>query len=109
MNAVVLITTPTKKEAESLTDRLLKQKLAACVNLLPIASHYWWKGKIEDAEETLMLVKTQRSLISQIVRLVQKYHSYEVPEVIALPIIQGNQKYLQWIAETVKLGRMKSG
>lgn len=109
MEAVVLVTTPTRGEAERLTRRLLKARLAACVNLLPVASHYWWKEKIEDAEETLMLVKTQRSLISQIMRLVRKYHSYEVPEIITLPIIQGNPKYLEWIAETVKPGRKKSG
>ena len=90
--AVMLITTPTREEAENLTDLLLKQKLAACVNILPVASHYWWKGKIEDAEETLMLVKTQRRLISKIVKLVQIHHSYEIPEIIALPIIEGSQE-----------------
>ncbi len=102
--AVLLITTPTHGEAESLTQRLLNQKLAACINLLPVTSQYRWKGKIEGAEETLMLVKTQRKLIKQIVKLIQKHHSYEVPEVIALPIIQGNKKYLEWIAENVKSG-----
>ena len=107
--AVLLITTPTRQEAENLTKRLLQQKLAACVNLLPVASHYRWKGKIEEAEEILMLVKTQRRLINQIVKLVERHHSYEVPEVIALPLIEGNPKYLQWIAESVKPGEKKSG
>lgn len=109
MNAVVLITTPTRSEAGSLTQRILKQKLAACINLVPVISHYWWKGKIEETEETLMLVKTQPSLIKQLVKLVEKHHSYEIPEVIALPITQGNPKYLEWIAETVKPGGKKSG
>ncbi len=109
MNAIVLITTPTYNEAENLTQRLLKQKLAACINLLPVTSHYWWKSKIEKTEETLMIVKTQPRLIKQIVKLVQKHHSYEVPEIIALPIIQGNPKYLAWITETTKPAGKKNG
>src|SRR5713226_6957595 len=109
MNAIVLITTPTQTQAEDLTQRLLKQKLAACVNLLPVTSHYWWKQKIEKTEETLMIVKTRRRLIKQIVKLVQKHHSYEVPEIIALPIIQGNPKYLTWITETTKPAGKKNG
>jgi len=109
MNAIVLITTPTQTQAEDLTQRLLKQKLAACVNLLPVTSHYWWKQKIEKTEETLMIVKTRRRLIKQIVKLVQKHHSYEVPEIIALPIIQGYPKYLAWITETTKPAGKKNG
>ena len=108
MNAVVLITTPTRNEAESLTERLLKQRLAACINLLPSTSHYWWKDKIEKTEETLMIVKTQPRLINKIVKLVQKHHTYKIPEIIALPIIQGNPKYLEWINETVKPGGKKN-
>ncbi len=104
MNSVVLITTPTREEAETLTNQLLKQRLAACVNLLPVSSQYWWKGKMEKAEETLMLVKTERKLIKQIVKHVKKHHSYKVPEVIAIPITNGNKKYLEWIAESVKSG-----
>lgn len=109
MNVIVLITTPTRNEAESLTKHLLKEKLAACINLLPVTSHYWWKNKIENTEETLMIVKTQRRLINQIVKLVQKHHTYKIPEIIALPIIQGNPKYLEWITETLKPGGKKNG
>lgn len=109
MNAVVLITTPTRNEAESLTQRLLKERLAACINLLPVTSRYWWKNKIESTEETLMIVKTQRKLINQIVKLVQKHHTYKIPEIIALPIIQGNPKYIEWMTETLQLGGKKNG
>lgn len=109
MNSIVLITTPTYIEAENLTQHLLKAKLAACINLVPVTSHYWWENKIERAEETLMKVKTQPRLIKQIVNLVQKHHPYEVPEIIALPIIQGNPKYLAWITETLKPGGKKNG
>ncbi len=109
MNAVVFITTPTRNEAESLTQKLLKERLAACVNLLPVTSHYWWKNRIENTEEMLMIVKTQRRLINQIVKLVQKHHTHKIPEIIALPIIQGNPKYLEWITETLKPGGKKNG
>ncbi len=109
MNAIVLITTPTPKIAENLTQHLLKAKLAACINLLPVTSHYWWKSKIERADETLMIVKTQPRLIKQIVNLVQKHHPYEVPEIIALPIIQGNPRYLAWITETLTPAGKKNG
>ncbi len=102
MNSLVLITTSTYKEADDLTQRLLKQRLAACINLLPVTSHHWWKNKIENTDETLMIVKTQPRLIKQIVTLVQKYHTYEVPEIIALPINQGNPEYLAWIKEALK-------
>jgi periplasmic divalent cation tolerance protein len=109
MNAIVLITTPTHEAAKNLTQRLLKAKLAACVNLLPVASQFWWKNKIEKTEETLMIVKTQPRLIKKIVKLVEEHHPYEVPEIIALPIIQGNPKYLAWIAETLKPSGKKNG
>ncbi len=109
MNSIVLITTPTYEEADNLAQRLLKQKLAACINLLPVTSQYWWKNKIENAEETLMIVKTQPRLIKQIVTLVQKHHTYEVPEIIALPITQGNPKYLAWITENLKPSGRKNG
>ncbi len=102
MYAVVLITTPSRIEAESLTTSLLRANLAACVNLLEVSSYYWWKGEIEDVNETLMIIKTKLKLADSIVRFVRTHHSYEVPEVIVLPIIQGNKAYLDWIGDTVK-------
>jgi len=96
-NVVVLITA-TEEEAHGLTDLLLRQRKAACVNILSkVHSRYWWQGKIESDDESLLIVKTKASLLDQLISLVKENHSYEVPEIIALPIVGGNQDYLNWI------------
>lgn len=96
-NVLVLITT-TEEEAHGLTDLLLRQRKAACVNILSkVHSRYWWQGKIESDDESLLIVKTKSSLLDQLISLVKENHSYEVPEIIALPIVGGNQDYLNWI------------
>ena len=96
-NVFVLITT-TEEEAHGLTDLLLRQRKAACVNILSkVHSRYWWQGKIESDNESLLIVKTKASLLDQLISLVKENHSYEVPEIIALPIVGGNQDYLNWI------------
>ncbi len=101
--AVVLITTASEEQARSIARLLLNQRKAACVNIMPkIESLYWWKGKLESAREILLIVKTKASLVSDIVDTVKKAHSYEVPEIIALPIIDGNEDYLKWIEGEVK-------
>ncbi len=97
-NVVIFITTDTEEEAHGLTDLLLRQRKAACVNILSnVYSRYWWQGKIESDNESLLIVKTKASLLDQLISLVKENHSYEVPEIIALPILGGNQDYLNWI------------
>ena len=94
---VVYVTAP-EKEAAALAKTLVEERLAACVNLVPgIRSFYWWKGKIEDDPEVLCIMKTQTSLFDALRNRVRELHSYEVEEIIALPIIAGNQPYLDWI------------
>ncbi|MFH0797311.1 MAG: divalent-cation tolerance protein CutA [Candidatus Omnitrophota bacterium] len=93
-----MITAGSKKEAEKIKDVLLAEKLVACVNIISgIKSYFWWKGKIDSCPEVLLLAKTQRKIFPGIVRAVKKVHSYEVPEIIALPIIAGSQDYLDWL------------
>jgi periplasmic divalent cation tolerance protein len=100
---VVFITTGNIKEAEKISDKLIKDKLAACANMIPkMKSVFSWKGKIEEANEQLLIVKTKLLLFRRLVKAVKKLHSYEVPEIIALPIIEGNEAYLNWIKGTVK-------
>jgi periplasmic divalent cation tolerance protein len=95
---VVLITTGTKKEAHSIAQLLLNERKAVCVNILSqVDSLFWWKGKLDSAQESLLVVKTRASLLPEIVTLVKRAHSYEVPEIIALPIIGGNEDYLTWL------------
>ncbi len=101
-NVVVFITS-TDEEAPKIADVLLTQRKAACVNIVPkVSSVFWWQDKIDSAQESLLIVKTKASLLNEIVTLVREIHSYDVPEIIALPIVGGNQDYLEWISKEVK-------
>ncbi|MFH1383124.1 MAG: divalent-cation tolerance protein CutA [Chloroflexota bacterium] len=100
---VVLITASTEKEARAIADCLLTKRKAACVNIVPkVDSSFWWQDKIDTAQESLLLVKTKASLVPQIITLVKGIHSYQVPEIIALPVIAGNPDYLEWIDKEVR-------
>lgn len=102
-NVVIFITTGTDEEAHRIANMLLTQKKVACVNILPkVRSLFWWQDKLDSAQESLLIVKTRASLLSEIVSMVREVHSYDVPEVIALPIIGGNPDYLEWIGKEVK-------
>ncbi|MCK4723555.1 MAG: divalent-cation tolerance protein CutA [Dehalococcoidia bacterium] len=104
-NVVIFITTGTDEEAHKVAEVLLKHRDAACVNIVPrISSIFWWQGKLDSAQESLLIVKSKASLLSEIVKLVKEIHSYDVPEVIALPIIGGNPDYLEWIGKEIKHG-----
>lgn len=98
---VVLITAPAEN-APALALSLVEQKLAACVNQVPgVRSTYWWQGKIETADEVLLIAKTDKLKVKSLVKAVKAVHPYSVPEVIALRIKEGNRDYLRWIAETL--------
>ncbi len=99
---VIFITTATAEEAQRIAQVLLKQRKAACVNIIPrVSSFFWWQGSIDSAQESLLVVKSSASLLSDIITLVKEIHSYDTPEIIALPIMGGNQDYLEWIEESV--------
>lgn len=103
MYIVVLVTVPNKKEAQRIARALLKNKLVACVNIVPkIESHFWWQAKIDSVSEALLIIKSQKSKLNKIIKLVKSIHSYEVPEIIALPIIGGNKSYLEWLDESLR-------
>lgn len=99
---VILVTAPTREEAQRIAQLLLERRKAACVNIVPMVdSVFWWQGRLDSGQEVLLIVKTRAALVSQVVQLVRQVHSYTTPEVIALPIISGNEEYLTWIqAET---------
>ncbi|MDI6815292.1 MAG: divalent-cation tolerance protein CutA [Dehalococcoidales bacterium] len=100
---VLFITTGTDEEAHKIAEVLLNQKKVACVNIVPrVSSLFWWQDKRDSAQESLLVVKTKASLLPEIINLVKGVHSYDVPEIIALPIIGGNQDYLEWIGKEVK-------
>ncbi len=99
---VVLVTCGSNEEAERIARALVEARLAACVNILgPVRSIYRWEGKLNDDKEVLLLIKTSRSLFDQVRHAVEKAHSYEVPEVICLPIIDGAPNYLNWLTDSV--------
>ncbi len=99
---VVMITCSSKREANKVKKVLLEKRKVACVNIISkVDSFFWWKGKIDSSLEVLLLAKTKKKMIKEIITMVKKIHSYEVPEIIALPIIGGNRDYLNWIGEEV--------
>ena len=102
MNIVVFITTKDAAEAKIISDKLLEEKLIACANIVPgVNSFFWWESKIDQAQEVLMILKTKDKLLNKIIKTVKAYHSYQVPEIIALPIVDGNPDYLRWIDDSV--------
>ena len=97
--AVVLVTAPDRNTARALARAALSARLIACANLIPkIESHYWWRGKIESGAEVLLVLKTQRSKLAALEKLVLAKHPYDTPEFIVLPLSAGNKKYLDWLA-----------
>jgi periplasmic divalent cation tolerance protein len=100
---VVLVTCRSAKEAERIARRLVQTRLAACGNILrsPVRSIYRWKEKIESASEFLLVIKTSRRRFPELQAAIKHLHSYEVPEIIALPIAAGSQGYLSWLAESI--------
>ena len=100
---VVFITIDTPANAQKLADKLLTARKAACVNIIPqVSSQYWWQGKIEKADELMLVVKTRAILLDELIALVKQNHPYSVPEIIALPIIGGNPDYLSWLDSETK-------
>jgi len=100
-NIVVFITVPSRESGEKISHALVKDKLAACVNIIPgIFSIYQWNGNIESDNELLLISKSRTALFDKIVTTVRKHHPYDVPEVIALPIIAGSDDYMAWIDES---------
>ena len=99
---VVFITVNSVKQAGVIAKELLSQKAAACVNTLGVDSLFNWKSKIEKTKEILLIVKSQRKLFKKIEKVVREFHAYEVPEIVAMPIVAGHKPYLDWIDESTK-------
>ena len=99
---VVLVTASSETEAKSLAKLLLEQKLIACANFVPVQSVFMWEGEMKEEAEVLMILKTRSSVFKdKLVHALQATHSYDVPEIIAMPIVLGSTDYLQWIYDEV--------
>ncbi len=102
MFIVVYCTVP-KDEAEHLAQKILYQKLAACINIIEsVNSLFFWQGEMKFEEESLLIIKTKQAVFEKLQRFITKNHPYDVPEIIALPIVNANLEYLNWLDNEVK-------
>jgi len=99
----IITNTNTEENAEKIANALVRNRLAACVQIIgPTASVYWWKGEVEGAKEWLCIVKTRKDLFNAVEALVRRYHTYETPEILAVPIIEGNESYISWLNKELR-------
>lgn len=102
MHIVVFVTAKDKQEAQKIARRLVEDKLIACANIVDgVKSVFWWQGKTDEADETLLIMKSEKRLFKKIAAAVKALHSYDLPEVIALPIVEGSADYLKWMKESL--------
>ena len=102
---VIFVTVGNSSDAALLAKSLVEKRLAACVNLVPgVSSWYWWEGKVNVDEEVLLMMKTSRDKFAALEKEVLRLHSYAVPEIIAIQIVEGSKNYLNWIEESLKEG-----
>lgn len=99
---LVLVTAPDLKTARMLAKAALTARFVACASLVPkIESHYWWQGNLESSAEVLVVFKTTRAKLAALEKLIVAKHPYDTPEFIAVPLTEGNAKYLDWLASSV--------
>lgn len=99
---IVLVTAGSQAEADAIARTLISERLAACVSITPINSIYTWKNEVCSENEWQLTIKTDLSLFEALETKIREIHSYEVPEIIALPILAGSEPYLQWIRKQVR-------
>lgn len=100
---VVTTTTPTRAEADGIARALVERRLAACVQILdPIHSRYWWEGTVQEDAEVMLVIKSVDSLFPSIEALLTELHPYEVPELIAVPVVAASEAYLRWLMDSVR-------
>ncbi len=100
---VVLVTCGSEEEAAKIANSLVEERLAACVNIIsPVRSIYRWEGKIWDEREWMLMIKTQKKRFEDLEKKVKSLHSYSVPEIVALPVVEGSASYLKWLEENTE-------
>ncbi|MHC1628976.1 MAG: divalent-cation tolerance protein CutA [Candidatus Nezhaarchaeales archaeon] len=103
-HVVVLITFPSREEAYKISKKLVEDGLAACVNVIEkVRSFFIFEGKFEECDEALAVIKTKIDVLQKLIDAVRSMHSYSVPEIIAIPIIAGYERYLKWVDESIKV------
>jgi periplasmic divalent cation tolerance protein len=100
---LVLTTVSSEDEGKAIAQKIVEEQLAACVNVSSaIRSYYWWEERITDDREFILFIKTRTSLFRELEEKIKTLHSYEVPEIIALPIFAGSKDYLDWVRQSTK-------
>ena len=103
MFRVVFVTAANKKQERKISSALVKARLCACVNIIDgIESIFYWKGKLDKAREVLLIIKSRKDKITKIIKLVKSMHTYDLPEIISLPVTEGLKPYLNWINESLR-------
>jgi periplasmic divalent cation tolerance protein len=102
LEIVVILSTVPQEKSEAMARALLDKRLIACVNTMPVRSFYHWKGEFCDDPEHLLIMKTTREKAEEVIAAIKEMHPYEVPEVIAVPVIAGHVPYLEWVHEETK-------
>ena len=102
----IFTTTENKEDAEKIAKEVVEKRLAACAQVLgPIESTYWWEGEVEKAKEWLCIIKSRNDLYGELEKAIKGIHPYDVPEILAMPVISGNPDYLQWVDKEVAVNR----
>ncbi|MBF0479496.1 MAG: divalent-cation tolerance protein CutA [Candidatus Omnitrophica bacterium] len=102
MYSIVFVTVKDQSEAKKIADTIVAEKLAACVNMIEkVKSVFWWQEKIQYEEEILLIMKTKNTLMNKLIERVKSLHSYTIPEIVSIPIEEGNLDYLKWINDSV--------
>ncbi len=102
MHIIIFVTAKDIREARTISQALVRERLVACANIIQgVESIFWWDKKVDNSKEVLLILKTQRKLFKKVKDIVQSLHSYSVPEIIALPIVEGNRDYLKWIDDSL--------
>ena len=99
---VVLVTVASSEQGQKIAHALVSAKLAACVNIFPIESVYMWQGEVDRGLEHQLVIKTDLNKFSELAEKIKTLHDYEVPEIIAIPIVAGSKPYLRWLSENIK-------
>jgi periplasmic divalent cation tolerance protein len=100
---LIYVTAGSMEEARTIGNKLVSDRLAACVNIIDnVSSMYWWEGEIQDDKEVILIAKTKESLVPELVEKVRSMHSYSCPCIVSLPILDGNRAFLDWIVEETK-------
>jgi len=99
---IVIFSTAPSDKSESLVRMLLDKKIVACVNVVPVHSYYRWKGEFCSEPEHLLIAKTTKEKVKDVIAAIKAHHTYEVPEIIALPVIDGHPPYLEWVHQEIQ-------